>query len=128
MCGFAPSLNYCSAHLSRASPSDGAEAAFDLSTRRFLDLLPLAANHPLFFAGHRGHTLYPMDANRLRAIYPTLTDEKLKEADENLRRYFACALQIASEAYPGPVDSSECLVTMKERSSSSLTNIPFEHG
>jgi hypothetical protein len=69
-----------------------------------------------------------MDANRLRAIYPTLTDEKLKEADENLRRYFACALQIASEAYPGPVDSSECLVTMKERSSSSLTNIPFEHG
>jgi hypothetical protein len=61
-----------------------------------------------------------MDANRLRAIYPTLTDEELKEADENLRRYFACALQIASEAHPGPVDSSEGLGTIEERSNSSL--------
>lgn len=77
---------------------------------------------------HRRHTLYTMDTERLRAIYPTLTDEELKEADENLRRYFACALQIARETYLGPVDSSERLVTMKERSNSSLNNIPFEHG
>lgn len=69
-----------------------------------------------------------MDIERVRSIYPTLTDKELKEADENLRRYFACALQIASEAHPGPVDSSERPVTIKERSSSSLNNIPFEHG
>jgi hypothetical protein len=81
-----------------------------------------------FFADHRGRTLYPMDADRLRAIYPTLTDEELKEADVNLRRYFACALQIASETHPGPVDSSERLVTIKERSNNSSNNIPFEHG
>jgi hypothetical protein len=69
-----------------------------------------------------------MDADRLRAIYPTLTDEELKEASENLRRYFACALRIASETHPEPVDSSERLVTIKERSNGSLNNIPFEHG
>jgi len=69
-----------------------------------------------------------MNADRLRAIYPTLTDKELKEADENLSRYFACALQIASEGHPGPVDSSEGPVRIKERSNSSLNNIPFEHG
>jgi hypothetical protein len=69
-----------------------------------------------------------MDIERLRAIYPTLTDRELKEADENLRRYFACALQIASEAHPAPVDIAERPDTIKERSSSSLNNIPFEHG
>ena len=60
-------------------------------------------------------------------MYPTLNDKELKEADENLRRYFACAVQIASEAHPTPVDSAEPPDTMKERSSSKLTNIPFEH-
>jgi hypothetical protein len=120
MCGFAPSLNYCFAYLSRASPSDGTEAAFDPSPRPLLDLLPLAATHPVFFTIDCGHILSLMDMNRLRAIYPTLTDEELKEADENLRRYFACALQIASEAHPGAVDSSERLITMKERSNSTL--------
>ena len=98
------------------------------STRPFLGLLPLAATPPLSFASDCGHILYPMDADRLRAIYPTLTDKELKEADENLRRYFACALQIASEACPGPVDSSEHPVTIKERSISSLNDIPIEHG
>jgi hypothetical protein len=63
-----------------------------------------------------------MDANRLRAIYPTLTDEELKQADENLRRYFACALQIASEAHCNVVDSSERQATIKERSNNKLTN------
>jgi hypothetical protein len=69
-----------------------------------------------------------MHTERLRAMYPTLTDAELSEAEENLSRYFACAWQIASEAYPGPVDSSERPVTMKERSNSSLDNISFEHG
>ncbi len=69
-----------------------------------------------------------MDTGRLRVIYPTLTDKELKEAKENLHRYFACALQIASEAHTVPVDSSERPTTIKERSSSSLNNIPLEHG
>jgi hypothetical protein len=69
-----------------------------------------------------------MNTERLRAIYPTLTDKELKEAEETLRRYFACALQIANEANNAPVDSSEHPATIKERSSSTLKNIPFEHG
>ena len=69
-----------------------------------------------------------MDIERLQSIYPTLTDKELKEAEETLSRYFACALQIASEAPPGHVDSFERPVTIKERSSSSLNNTPFEHG
>jgi hypothetical protein len=69
-----------------------------------------------------------MDIERLRAIYPTLTDKELKEAEENLGRYFACALQIASEAPGAPVDKPDHPVTIKERSSSTLNNIPFEHG
>jgi len=78
---------------------------------------------------HNRYSIYLMNTERLRAIYPTLTDKELKEADETLRRYFACALQIAREAHPGPVDSSERSATIKERSSSSsLNNIPFEHG
>jgi hypothetical protein len=69
-----------------------------------------------------------MDTERLRAIYPTLTDKELKEAEENLGRYFACALQIARETHSAPVDSSERPVTIKERSNSSLNKIPLEHG
>jgi hypothetical protein len=44
-----------------------------------------------------------MDMERLRAIYPTLTDAEFKKAEENLGRYFACALKIAREAHPAPV-------------------------
>lgn len=69
-----------------------------------------------------------MDMERLRALYPKLADAELKEADENLRRYFACALQIAREAYSAPVDKLEHLATIEERSLRSLNNIPFEHG
>jgi hypothetical protein len=69
-----------------------------------------------------------MNTARLRAIYPTLTDKEFKEAGENLRRYFACAVQIASEAHDARIDKPEHPVTIKERSSSSLNNIPFEHG
>lgn len=69
-----------------------------------------------------------MDPERLRAIYPTLADEELKEAAENLSRYFAYVLQIADEAHRATVDSSERPDTIKERSSSTLNNNPFEHG
>jgi hypothetical protein len=66
-----------------------------------------------------------MNTERLRAIYPTLNDKELKEAEENLGRYFACALEIASEADSAPVDSLERPVTIRERSNSSLSKIPF---
>ena len=69
-----------------------------------------------------------MNTERLRGLYPTLTDAELTEAEENLHRYFACALHIASEAHPAPVDKSERPATIEERSICSLTNIPFEHG
>jgi hypothetical protein len=69
-----------------------------------------------------------MNTERLRSIYPTLNDKELKEAEENLGRYFACVLEIASEADSAPVDSLERPVTIKERSNSSLNKIPFEHG
>lgn len=69
-----------------------------------------------------------MNTERLRALYPTLTDAEIKEAEENLRRYFECALHIANEAHPAPVDKSERPATMEERSLRSSNNIPFEHG
>jgi hypothetical protein len=77
---------------------------------------------------NRRRNYYLMSTERLRVIYPTFTDEELKTAEDNLRRYFKCALQIVSEAHPPPVDSSERPVTIRERSSSSLNSIPFEHG
>ena len=69
-----------------------------------------------------------MNTERLRTIYPTLTDKELKQAEENLGRYFACALEITSEAHPAPVDSAEPLGTIRERSNSTLNRIPFKHG
>ncbi len=69
-----------------------------------------------------------MNADRLRTMYPTLTDKELKEAEENLSRYFACALQVMSEEPDTPVDSSERPYTIKERSGRSLNYIPLEHG
>jgi hypothetical protein len=69
-----------------------------------------------------------MDIDHLRALYPTLTIEELKEAEERLRRYFACAMQIANDSQNVPVDKHEHLVTIRERSNSKINNIPFEHG
>ncbi len=37
----------------------------------------------------------------LRKLYPTLTDEELKEAEENLRRYAMVALEIHRECERG---------------------------
>jgi hypothetical protein len=75
-----------------------------------------------------GNYLYLMNTERLRTIYPTFTDKELERAEENLHRYFACALQIVSEAKNALVDKPERPDTIKERSISSLNNIPFEHG
>lgn len=69
-----------------------------------------------------------IDIERLRTLYPTLSDEELKDAGARLSRYFACVLQIASDGHQQHVDKSERPDTIKERSNSSLSNIPFEHG
>jgi len=69
-----------------------------------------------------------MNIERLRAIYPTFTDKELREAAQNLRRYFECVLQIATGAHGVLVDKSDHPVTIRERSSSSLNNFPSEHG
>jgi hypothetical protein len=69
-----------------------------------------------------------MNTERLRAMYPTLTEKELKEAEENLHRYFACAMQILSEAESVSVDKPERPDTIKERSISSFNKIPSEHG
>lgn len=61
-------------------------------------------------------------------MYPTLTKEELKEAEENLRRYFTCALQIASQSQSASVDKFERPDTIEERSLSSLNKILSEHG
>jgi hypothetical protein len=114
--------------LSRASPSDGIGFAFDSAASRISGLLSLWTISPLFLIIHRGHNVYLMNTDRLRIIYPTLSEKELKEAEENLNRYFACVLEIANELNPASVDSSKCLATIKERSNSSLNNIPLEHG
>ena len=84
--------------------------------------------HSLGKVIQRGHTRYFMNTERLRAIYPTFTDEELREAEENLCRYFACAMQITSEAHAVSLDKSERPDTIEERSLSSSNNLPFEDG
>jgi len=69
-----------------------------------------------------------MDEERLRAIYPSLTDAELKEAAENLHAYFSIALEIAAEDCYDGVDKSDGPDTMRERSNGSLKNTLFEHG
>jgi hypothetical protein len=63
-----------------------------------------------------------MNTERLGALYPALSDKELEEAGENLRRYFACALQIASRADPTPVDKLDRPPTIEERSLRPLKN------
>jgi hypothetical protein len=54
----------------------------------------------------------------LRDFYPTLTEEQLKEAEANLRRYAQVTLEICQEEFSaGGFDSPHASTTMKERSS-----------
>lgn len=69
-----------------------------------------------------------MNEDRLRAIFPSLSDKELKEAAENLGAYFAFALQTAIKSRGEVVDKVCEPDTMKERSSRSLKNTTFEHG
>jgi len=58
----------------------------------------------------------------IRALYPTLTETELKEAEANLRRYFEIASEIVRERDLRGVnfDSLPDPATMEERSNGSL--------
>jgi hypothetical protein len=58
----------------------------------------------------------------LRDLYPTLTEQELKEAEANLRRYAEIAMEIMREQCSGGVDTESLSITMKERSNKSLKN------
>ena len=61
-----------------------------------------------------------------RDLYPTLTDQELKEAEKNFRRYVEIALEIHRElscrAGDSGFDTCPISPTMKERSKFSLKN------
>lgn len=59
----------------------------------------------------------------IRELYPLLSDQEVREVEENLRRYFEIALEICGHESPvsaAQVDSSRTAPTMKERSNESL--------
>ena len=65
-------------------------------------------------------------APAIRELYPTLTDQELKEAEKNFHRYVEIALEIHDEqlcgaANPG-IDTCPHSPTIKERSNFSLKN------
>jgi D-serine dehydratase len=58
-----------------------------------------------------------------RDLYPTLTEDELKEAEQRLRRYAEIAMEVYFEQVSvGAVDSLAPLPTIKERSKKSLKN------
>lgn len=57
----------------------------------------------------------------LRDLYPTLSEQELKEAEANLFRYFEIALDIYEHQNSPGVDTSPTLTKMKERSKSLKT-------
>jgi hypothetical protein len=94
----------------------------------FAPNLPLCATGDLFWNISRRHRLCIMDIDRIRALYPTLSEDEVNEAKDRLERYFECALSVARGTNSLSVDKSDDPFTIKERSISSLTDIPFEHG
>jgi len=62
----------------------------------------------------------------IRDLYPTLTEQELKEAEKNFHRYVEIALEIHDEQFCGAanpgIDTYPLSPTMKERSNFSLKN------
>ena len=69
-------------------------------------------------------TSAPEKIDALRRLYPTLTEEDLREAEANLRRYFEIVWEIQSErcssTSEGQFDSARPSPMIKERSNVSL--------
>jgi hypothetical protein len=59
---------------------------------------------------------------RTRDLYPTLTEDQLKEAEANLRRYFKIAIDVQKDqgGIGVGVDTAGRPATMEERSNASL--------
>jgi len=60
----------------------------------------------------------------IRELYPALTEEELRQAEANFRRYLEIALEVYQEQPSAArgFDSSPASSTMKERSKFSLKN------
>ncbi len=58
----------------------------------------------------------------VRDLYPTLTEQELKEAETNLLRYFEIALDTYMELNASHIDTSPAFRKMEERSKKSLKN------
>ena len=76
---------------------------------------------------HEPERALPFDqktSDKLKGLYPTLTNEELEQAEANLRRYFECVwdvvTSITSHAGVG-FDNPDTTDTMKERSKVSFT-------
>jgi hypothetical protein len=87
--------------------------------------MPPAATLPAFYAAHlKAYHLEMYDPTQqengstFRDLYPTLTDQELKEAERNFTRYFEIALDIYRELHAGAgdVDMSPSERMIKERS------------
>jgi hypothetical protein len=64
----------------------------------------------------------PLKKTAIRDLYPDLSEEQLKEAEENLRRYAELGLRILEATRPVPcvLDRPQALAKMEERSNNSL--------
>jgi hypothetical protein len=54
----------------------------------------------------------------IRALYPTLSEQELKEAEATLLQYFEIALDIYEDQTSNHIDTSPAFPKMKERSKS----------
>jgi hypothetical protein len=65
-------------------------------------------------------------APSIRELYPTLSEEELKQAEANLKRYFEIAFEICGDDRSGsidtPIDSTRASPKIEERSSAILKN------
>ena len=57
---------------------------------------------------------YKKPEMRLRALYPHLNEDELKEAEENLRGYLACALRIYNRICSDPKTHKRLKALLRE--------------
>ena len=63
------------------------------------------------------------DGPAIREIYPTLTEDELKEAEANFRHYLEIALRVQKEqGSDANFDTSPTPATIEERSNANLKN------
>jgi hypothetical protein len=97
----------------RSGTATKAQAAFGGNGSCLLRL----ASHP-YSEAMTDHLQQKPTGITFRDLYPTLTDQELKEAERNFTRYFEIALEIYRELHSGAksVDSFPAERIIKERS------------